>query len=212
MAEKRRRLSAEERIEMILDASERMLLSGPDGAAASMSQLAKEAGLSKGLLYHYFKDKADIYNALSQRGLRRLRLLIEGRLSDGQTGLEQLEQIGRTYVEFFETHPSDFDAIAHFEAFVPAANEDEAYAEAAEGEAAGVFAFVASALEKGQTDGTVRPGLDPVRTAIVAWSQLHGVLHTVRLKRAFLHATYGLGLRELTEPAIEMILRSVRAV
>jgi AcrR family transcriptional regulator len=46
-------------------------------AAAKISNIATEAGLSHGLVYHYFKSKDEIFTALVQRSLEGTREIIE---------------------------------------------------------------------------------------------------------------------------------------
>jgi len=59
---KRLRLQRERRIERILSASQR-LFSTQAYDAIAIEDLAAAAGMSKGLLYHYFKSKRDLYVA-----------------------------------------------------------------------------------------------------------------------------------------------------
>jgi AcrR family transcriptional regulator len=57
---KREVLSRDERIRAILEASQRVFSSRPYDAI-SIDDIAAEASMSKGLLYHYFTDKRDLY-------------------------------------------------------------------------------------------------------------------------------------------------------
>jgi AcrR family transcriptional regulator len=46
-------------------------------AAAKISDIAKEAGLSHGLMYHYFKSKEDVFTTLVTRASQGSMLVIE---------------------------------------------------------------------------------------------------------------------------------------
>jgi AcrR family transcriptional regulator len=60
MTKKREVLSREERIRRILEASQRVFSSYPYDEI-SIDDIAAEASMSKGLLYHYFTNKRDLY-------------------------------------------------------------------------------------------------------------------------------------------------------
>ncbi len=69
---KRRRLTPDQRIDEILDAAGRLILS--DGMThLSMEKIALEAGASKGLLYSYFADLSDLLCRTYERELKRLQ-------------------------------------------------------------------------------------------------------------------------------------------
>ena len=68
---KRLRLQRERRIERILAASQR-LFSTQAYDAIAIEDLAAAAGMSKGLLYHYFASKRDLYVATVAHVLRQM--------------------------------------------------------------------------------------------------------------------------------------------
>lgn len=71
---KRRRFSPEKRRAMILDHAAEVIAS--EGvSAASMDRIARQAGVSKSLIYAYFENNAELLRELLQRELRRLRRL-----------------------------------------------------------------------------------------------------------------------------------------
>jgi AcrR family transcriptional regulator len=57
---RRSRLEHEERRASILDAARRLLCTRPF-SEVSMTELAREAGVARGLLHHYFGSKRDLY-------------------------------------------------------------------------------------------------------------------------------------------------------
>jgi AcrR family transcriptional regulator len=62
----RRRLAPERRTEQLLDAA-LTLAAGGDLAALSVEDIAREAGVSVGLLYHYFPTKQALVTAAVRR-------------------------------------------------------------------------------------------------------------------------------------------------
>lgn len=66
-----RRRNREQTIEVILDAAEALLENkGPDGFG--LAELGQEAGVSFGLIHHYFGGKEGLLRAVLQRSLREL--------------------------------------------------------------------------------------------------------------------------------------------
>jgi AcrR family transcriptional regulator len=80
-----------------------------------MDDIAARAGVSKGAVYHHFKDKDDLYLALIQQGINRLFDEVRERI----TGLKDPEEKVRAYVEemvrFHNSHPSCLDLIQRAE-------------------------------------------------------------------------------------------------
>jgi AcrR family transcriptional regulator len=68
---KRVRLSPDARREQLLDLGVRMLATRTLDEL-SVDVLAEEAGISRGLLFHYFKNKQDFHRAVVQRAAERL--------------------------------------------------------------------------------------------------------------------------------------------
>ena len=204
----RKQREKQQRITLILDAAERVFFA-EGGETATMSAVADAAELSKGLLYFYFKDKEDLYNALSQRGLHILNSLLTEAVEPNASGIDQLEAIGLAYWDFFRKHPNAFEAVAHYETYVPSANDPAAYAVASETEATRILNLITQTVRTGIADGSIRPDLDPVQTAVIAWAQLHGVLQTAHIKRHFLKAHCHLEPEQIIRPALALIRRAI---
>lgn len=91
-----RRQQAEERRENILDAAQRVFCT-KGFAGASIRDIAREAGITEGLIYHYFESKDQLQEAVWRE--RSWRAQLERILSnaDGKT----LEQVLREMVRDF---------------------------------------------------------------------------------------------------------------
>jgi AcrR family transcriptional regulator len=74
----------------------------------SMREVARRAGVSHQLPYHYFTDREGILAAIAESGFaeldRRLTAVIDGK----GTGAEKLAHAGRAYVEFACEHAAQF--------------------------------------------------------------------------------------------------------
>lgn len=72
-------------------------------AAASMSDLAQRCGVSKSLLYHYFKSKESILLALFDGYTRRLLALCEEVATRGLAPQAHLDALVRAFLDEYQT-------------------------------------------------------------------------------------------------------------
>jgi AcrR family transcriptional regulator len=101
------RLSAEQRREQILDVTKRIV--GEHGFhAVSIDRVAREAGISRPIVYQHFSDLAGLLNALvdreTERALRQLDAVVPADL-DGGDRLERLLAALRGYLEAVHADP-----------------------------------------------------------------------------------------------------------
>jgi len=109
----RRQREKEQRREHILDTARRLLFE-KGVVATSMNQIARNAELSVGTLYLYFKNKENLFAALQEEGLTLLFDKIHGESRAGSTPLEKLERVAFAYMDFSEEHHKYFDIINYF--------------------------------------------------------------------------------------------------
>jgi AcrR family transcriptional regulator len=105
---KRSRMSTDARREQLL-ASGAELLGRRPYDEVSIEEIAAAAGVSKGLLYHYFPTKQDFVLAALERGQREL-----GELIAPDAGLPPAEQLGASidrFLDFVEEHEAAYTAI-----------------------------------------------------------------------------------------------------
>ena len=182
VAERRWR-EKEQRRNTIMDAAERVFFAkGADNA--TMDEVAESAELSKGLLYHYFKNKHDLCHAIVHRGLRVLKQFFERAIRNHERGIEQVRAIGEGYIQFSREYPNYFNLMAWFEAERSENDDPESFQLACEEEGGQVLELVAQAVQNGIDDGSIRADLDPMVTAMILWGQTHGLIQVASYKDA----------------------------
>jgi len=105
----RRRLETDERRTQLLELGMRMF-SERTYDEISMDDLAKQAGVSKGLVYHYFRTKRDFYLA----GLREISRELLEKTTTIAADLPPLERITRgvdAYLDYVKAHARPFVAL-----------------------------------------------------------------------------------------------------
>ncbi len=106
----RRRLSAEERRRQLVAIGLAKIVETPI-QDLSMDDIAAEAGISRGLLFHYFPTKTDFYLAcIAAAGRRMLRTTAP---DEAATGEEQVETVTRLMIEQIERRRGFYLALVH---------------------------------------------------------------------------------------------------
>ena len=106
----RRRLSADDRRRQLVGIGLSLIIDTPI-QDLSMDQIAAEAGISRGLLFHYFPTKTDYYLAcIAAAGRRILRTTAPDEELPGE---EQVQQTARLMVEQIERRRDFYLALVH---------------------------------------------------------------------------------------------------
>lgn len=189
--QERRAREKEQRQNYIIDAAEQVFFS-KGISAATMDDVAEVAELSKGTLYLYFTSKEELYLAIHLRGLKILGEMFEKAFRTSKTGLEKVAAIGEAYYQFSIKYTNYFNALIYYESHE--INFDETDSIAAECYVQGqqTLNFVIQAINAGIQDGTIRPDIDPVKTAIILWGQNSGLIQLISLRGN--HLLAGLGI------------------
>lgn len=204
-----RRLEEKERRRLeILDAAEAVAaIVGLDHF--TMDQVARHARLSRALIYVYFRDKRELIIAMCIRALQELQCRFAKTSTDTLSGLEQIDAIGRAYVAFAKDHPLRFEALAHFEAQAPSADDDPIY-EACLAAGDRPIELVVAAIRRGLVDGSVRNDAgDPVRIGLSLWAFTHGLIQLSALKVGSLQRV-GVNADQLLDQGFQLALAALR--
>ncbi|MGB4007977.1 MAG: TetR/AcrR family transcriptional regulator [Bacillota bacterium] len=86
--------------------------------AASMDQIALEAGVAKGTVYYHFKSKSNLFSAIIENGLDALIEDVEGATLRSTDPVEQLSAIFDALIDYAQTF-DDFMYLLFKEALAP---------------------------------------------------------------------------------------------
>jgi AcrR family transcriptional regulator len=193
----------EQRRQSIIDAAEQVLQK-KSLEAMTMSDIATTARLSRSLLYVYFEDMADIYLAVTYRGLQALREAFEAAAARHDQGLWKIRAIGEEYVRFAQAEPVYFDAVARFEARAVDPDQTGSYEALCVAEADRLMHVKTDAIQQGIDDGSIRPNLDPVQTAVTLWGYTHGLIQLAEHKGGQLERRYGMDHDALIQHGLDL--------
>lgn len=102
------RFTVEERRRLLLDLGLQLFSSRPYDEI-SIEEIAREAGMAKGLLYHYFPSKRDFYVECLRAAARKFRVRTEP--DPGLPAREQLRASLAAYLQHVRDHLASYQAI-----------------------------------------------------------------------------------------------------
>ena len=205
----RRQEEKEQRRQDIVDAAE-VVFAKKGVEKATMGDVAKEARLSRGLIYFYFKDKDALYLAIMIRATRTLYEAFLKAIAGRANGLDKIRAMGKAYVTFHYRTPNYFDAMADFESRTidPESIREGEMECLLEGKK--VLELMASVIKEGMEDGSVRKDLEnPMETAICLWGFTHGIIQVTAKKEDMLGFQFGLHVDTLIDAAFDLMDRSI---
>lgn len=175
--EERKAREKERRRNQIIDAAEQIIFS-KGLEQATMDEIAEEAELSKGTLYLYFKNKTELYIAITQRGSDLLNSKFAKAFSEGhdQKGLDLIRKMGETYLHFVRENPNYFTAFMYYESISDLeALKDSTYAEQCKQNRREALNFMIRALQIGMQDGSVDDSYEPKELATIIFASTRGL-------------------------------------
>lgn len=156
------------------------------GPAASMDAIAKEAGVSRMVLYRYFGDKGGLYKALAERYVRELLTRLRAALGSSGDPRKVLRATIEAYITFIESNRESYDFLMH-----RAVKEGPE----AQGTVAAFMRSVANEVGDILAKEIESAGLDPRPAA--AWA--HGLVGMVNLSTDWWLENEGVSRDELVE-------------
>ena len=175
----------EQRREALIDAAE-LVFATAGFETAKVEDVAKQARVSRALVYLYFGRKDELLLAICLRALRRLRERFAAAAAGPATGYAQIAAIGRAYIDFAIEFPLYFAALSRVETqnldiHHPGPNE-RAVLDAS----AAIHEVTVGALRHGMRDGTIRRLPQPMLMAMTLWGFIHGTIQIAQTKSPFL--------------------------
>ncbi|WP_057940356.1 TetR/AcrR family transcriptional regulator [Algoriphagus resistens] len=166
----RKEREKEELKETILKAAKTLFLE-KGVEKTSMRNIADRIEYSPGIIYHYFKDKNEIFHALHQEGFKTLSEKMEV-LSVIQDPLERLKAMGKIYIKFAMENPDMYDLMFIKEAPLCHVfdSEKEEWIEGG-----GAFNGLRMTIKQALADGYF-PAHESESLAYMVWSTVHGLV------------------------------------
>lgn len=173
--------------------------------ATRLEDIAEEAGVTRGAIYHHFGGKLELYNALVQERYQRANRVIEDVLAEGGTPLQTLRRLMVRSLEYLEEN-EDYRAVQELVSFKTAITPEMEAGIRLKNEGMTAFiGYLASVVEQGIQTGEIRPGVNAQDAAMTISGLMNGIslLWLLDPKR--------FSLRERAESMVEIFLQGLAA-
>ncbi len=163
-----RSIAQEEKRRLILDAAVRVF--ARDGFHTSrVGDIAEEAGVAHGLLYHYFSSKDEVLLTVFSENWSDLLVRFEGVEASDEPADEKLRGLVKILLRTWRNDPALVTVMVREVGRSPhlATQVDDI------GRA---FAVIQRVVEQGQADGVFRPDIDPLLASWVIYGGLEEIL------------------------------------
>jgi AcrR family transcriptional regulator len=192
-AVRRQRLDPERRRDLLIDATVAILAtSGYE--AASVNAVARQAGVSKGLMWRYFTDREDLMAQTAQRTLVVVRDAVAAAIDLSAPAPVVIRAAIRRAVELLATHGAELKALREIVAnlrgpdggprFDPRDNEE-------------TYQGQERIFRRGQQEGTLDPNVDPRLLAVTYQGAVDGMLTYLEVHPEVDRDAYAIGVAEL---------------
>ena len=142
-------------------------------AAAKMCDIATEAGVSYGLMYHYFQSKDEIYTELVRNAVDSSRRTVEHIRTDDSEPIDKMRSLTYTIFKSVDEHKSaGYSFVLMMEAMTSGIYPVQAALHSRSQERP--LAMLVGGVEEGQRRGQIAPG-DPLELVLTFFSAVLGL-------------------------------------
>ncbi len=145
-------------------------------SATKIKDIAEQAGMSVGLLFHYFESKEKLYEELIQLGISGPMSIMS--LNDLEP-LEFFRQAADQIFRYIQEEPF----VAKMFVLMSQANYNEAAPQSIKELLSGfdIYTPTIQLIKQGQADGTIKAG-DPYSLSIAFWCAIQGIAEQLALQ------------------------------
>ncbi|MEX2477668.1 MAG: TetR/AcrR family transcriptional regulator [Gracilimonas sp.] len=177
----RKEREKEKKKSLILESAEQLILEkGLDHL--NMDEVAERAEVSKGSLYHYFKNKTDLVLGICNKATEMLSVEISKVITKEISGIEMVYTIGATFLNFVRSHPEFFRSMRFFDNLKDTDQlSDSDYIAMCQSNMNTSFTSMVRAIQIGMQDGSIQSSYDPKELSVLLWSTSHGLVNMAYL-------------------------------
>ena len=151
---------AERTRQLLLDAALRII--GRKGyTSATVDEIVKEAGVSKGVAYYHFKSKAALASGILERGLNDMTKKFQDIAGASENGALALSSM----LEVFASELYDNREFARF-LMTELWRDGRVWSQAMREHVQGLIDIIAAQLARGKQEGTLRESINPQFSAV----------------------------------------------
>ncbi len=194
-----------ERRERILNAA-RQVFFKKGYIGATMRDIALEAAFSPGLIYHYFKNKDDIYASICEEAFQvMLALLRKAALTEGDIPA-RLTAVAEAYLAFYTDYPQYFEIISFKELGFKKVGLSKESVKRLDALSLESLSIPYSLVCQGMADKRLSASADPWEMTFALWASIEGLIFIH--KRGYLE-TYALTLKQVFSRQLALLVEGI---
>jgi TetR/AcrR family transcriptional regulator len=200
-----------QRQELIVEAAEKVFLS-KGFESSTMDDVGKQAELSKGTLYLYFKSKEELLLAIHHRSLIGLKVYNADLITSKLNGLQIIDEIGKRYVEYCKQNPAFLFTMDLCESSLINKCIGSPVFQNCHAESQGSFSIMLNAFDKGIKDGSIRSSINTKIVAMQLWCCLTGIIKTFSAnKKDLIGQTFNIFQEDVLKSYFDMVEFYIKA-
>ncbi|MGB4269424.1 MAG: TetR/AcrR family transcriptional regulator [Spirochaetota bacterium] len=171
----------------------------------TIDEVAQLAGYNKRTLYHYFKDKEELFLAVVLDGLKLFNKKLQEAYDNPIEGHTKLYSMGKAFFTFFLEYPHYFNLIMTYEArnciYYPAqvSNGIGYYKNECQKIADRNTELILKAIEYGIQEESIHTTLTPKQLMVILWGQVFGITQIIMMRQTYFKEAFGIDHTELFE-------------
>lgn len=169
ITERKEREKEQKKMQIISAAEKLFFQSGYD--QVSMDEIAREAELSKGTIFFYFKNKEALFITIVLRGIRLFHQMVnDACMAHGNLPFDQLTAMGMAVIRFSRKYPGYLSAMRLFKSgrfsLENDADQNEEIAEIIR-HSLELTVNMEFIVKEGMRNGTIRNDIDPMEMTVI---------------------------------------------
>lgn len=168
---------------------------------AAVDEVAAEAGIGKGTLYLYFKDKEDLFFSTIMSVIEDLASIIQSEITDTLSPIEALYRLGKLQFDFFSRNRDFFNIYLTVLNYNLLSNYTDLFQSLVDKQKL-LYDFEVAIVEKGKREGCIRRDID---TGLIV-SSFQGMIHDIIARMCFDNASLSFDADERAKLVMKLFL------
>ncbi|MEM7549525.1 MAG: TetR/AcrR family transcriptional regulator [Bacteroidota bacterium] len=171
----------------------------------TIDQVIEKAGIAKGTIYNYYKNKDEMLAELGAKAIKLLDNTFREAVAAKASYIDKIKAICYSHYDYTLKYPAYSDLISYMER-----PEFDIQIQGYLNISYDLTDFVVKLVEEGQDVGEIRKNLDPHILTYIAWASNVGVVQFVESKKHMLKNHHEISTKQMVETFANMITEGIK--
>ncbi len=183
--------------------------------SATIDDIAAAAGYSKRSIYLYFRDREELFLAVTERGQELFYSALSTAVETKKADESRLMILGKAFYHFSLSHPEYFSMIMSYESRIHPYRDRNTTDDADSPRTRcrklsdRYGQLVVDAIEKEIESGKLITTLEPRQMMLLLWGQVFGVMQIILMRKEGFRETYGITPDDLFNEFLAMTAKAL---